>query len=41
MITYFVLKDEDGRAAGSVRLENGKARSTCPCRQFHSSKEHP
>ena len=31
MITYFVLKDEGGKAAGSVRLENGKARSTCPC----------
>ena len=31
MITYFVLKDEEGKAAGSVRLENGKARSTCPC----------
>ena len=31
MITYFVLKDEDGKAAGSVRLENGRARSSCPC----------
>lgn len=31
MITYFVLKDEGGKAAGSVRLEDGKARSTCPC----------
>ena len=31
MITYFVLKDDEGKAAGSVRLENGKARSTCPC----------
>ena len=31
MITYFVLKDEGGKAAGSVRLEGGKARSTCPC----------
>ena len=31
MITYFVLKDEGDKAAGSVRLENGKARSTCPC----------
>lgn len=31
MITYFVLKDEGGKAAGCVRLENGKVRSTCPC----------
>ena len=31
MITYFVLKDEDGKAAGCVRLENGRARSSCPC----------
>ena len=31
MITYFVLKDEEGKSAGCVRLENGKARSTCPC----------
>lgn len=31
MITYFVLKDPAGRGAGCVRLENGKARSTCPC----------
>lgn len=31
MITYFVLKDEGGRPAGCVRLENGRARSSCPC----------
>ena len=31
MITYFVLKDEGGKSAGCVRLEGGKARSTCPC----------
>ena len=31
MITYFVLKDEEGKSAGCVRLEGGKARSTCPC----------
>ena len=31
MITYFVLKDEGGKSAGCVRLEGGKARSSCPC----------
>jgi len=31
MITYFVLKGADGRSAGCVRLENGRARSSCPC----------
>ena len=31
MITYFVLKDEGGRPAGCVRLENGRASSSCPC----------
>lgn len=31
MITYFVLKNEGGKSAGCVRLEGGKARSTCPC----------
>lgn len=31
MITYFVLKDEGGKAAGCVRLEDGKARASCPC----------
>ena len=31
MITYFVLKDEEGKSSGCVRLEGGKARSTCPC----------
>ena len=31
MNTYFVLKDEGGKSAGCVRLEGGKARSTCPC----------
>ena len=31
MITYFVLKDDGGKTAGCVRLENGRARSNCPC----------
>ena len=31
MITYFVLKDQGGKSAGCVRLEGGKARSSCPC----------
>lgn len=31
MIIYFVLKEESGRTAGCVRLENGRARSSCPC----------
>ena len=31
MIIYFVLKDGEGRPAGCVRLENGRARSSCPC----------
>ncbi len=31
MITYFVLKDELGKTAGCVRLENGRARSSRPC----------
>ena len=31
MITYFVLKDDEGKPAGCVRLENGRARSSCPC----------
>ena len=31
MITYFVLKDEGGKTAGCVRLEDGRARSSCPC----------
>lgn len=31
MITYFVLKADGGRSAGCVRLENGQARSSCPC----------
>ena len=31
MITYFVLKADGGKTAGCVRLEGGKARSTCPC----------
>ena len=31
MIVYFVLKEESGRTAGCVRLENGRARSSCPC----------
>lgn len=31
MITYFVLKADGGKTAGCVRLENGRARSSCPC----------
>ena len=31
MITYFVLKADGGKTAGCVRLENGQARSSCPC----------
>ena len=31
MITYFVLKTDEGKGAGCVRLENGRARSSCPC----------
>ena len=31
MITYFVLKTDGGKGAGCVRLENGRARSSCPC----------
>ena len=31
MITYFVLKDDGGKTAGCVRLENGRAQSNCPC----------
>lgn len=31
MITYFVLKADEGKTAGCVRLENGQARSSCPC----------
>lgn len=31
MITYFVLKDDGGKTAGCVRLENGRARSSRPC----------
>ena len=31
MITYFVLKDQGGKSAGCVRLENGRARSSCAC----------
>ena len=31
MITYFVLKDDEGKTAGCVRLESGRARSSCPC----------
>ena len=31
MITYFVLKDDVGKTAGCVRLESGRARSSCPC----------
>ena len=31
MITYFVLKDNKGKTAGCVRLENGRVRSSCPC----------
>ena len=31
MITYFVLKEAGGKPVGCVRLENGRARSSCPC----------
>ena len=31
MITYFVLKEDGGKTEGCVRLENGRARSNCPC----------
>ena len=31
MITYFVLKADGGKTARCVRLENGRARSSCPC----------
>ncbi len=31
MIAYFVLKDRGGKTAGCVRLENDRARSSCPC----------
>ena len=31
MITYFVLKEDGGGTAGCVRLENGRARASCPC----------
>ncbi len=31
MITYFVLKEDGGKTAGCVRLENGRARSSRPC----------
>ena len=31
MITYVVLKADGGKTAGCVRLENGRARSSCPC----------
>lgn len=31
MITYFVLKGDGNRTAGCVRLENSRARSSCPC----------
>ena len=31
MITYFVLKATGGKPVGCVRLENGRARSSCPC----------
>ena len=31
MITYFVLKADGGKTAGCVRLESGRARSSCPC----------
>ena len=31
MITYFILKADGGKTAGCVRLENGRARSSCPC----------
>lgn len=31
MITYFVLKGDGGKTAGCVRLENGRARASCPC----------
>ena len=31
MITYFVLKATGGKPVGCVRLEDGRARSSCPC----------
>ena len=31
MITYFVLKTDEGKTAGCVRLEDGRARSSRPC----------
>ena len=31
MITYFVLKEAGGKPVGCVRLEDGRARSSCPC----------
>lgn len=31
MIAYFVLKDQGGKTGGCVRLEDGRARSSCPC----------